>query len=214
MNAEEQKRQTRHGKHVRVACEFCPDHKMVLRFRHVAHVRKCHADQFKAFWKASGRRYPKVKRDGEHAGEHVGEQMVNNRGEHVVNIGEHLVNIGEHMVNIKKFQIGEPGEQMVNMVHLKKTVNIGEQLGEHLAEQTVNIGEQHGEHWLNNGEHIGEQLYQQCKLNILKSLSKEELAQELYLRMMKGEVEGGGLEGVKIDGGKLQLLFIPNLKEQ
>ena len=71
-----------------------------------------------------------------------------------------------------------------------------------------------GEHWVNNGEHIGEQLYQQCKLNILKSLSKEELAQELYLRMMKGEVEGGGLEGVKIDGGKLQLLFIPNLKEQ
>ena len=159
MNAKEPNRETRHGKHVRVACEFCPDHKMVLRFRHVAHVRKCHADQFKAFWKASGRRYPKVKRDGEHHGEHVGEQLVNNHGEHVVNNGEHVVNIGEHVVNIKNFQIGEHGEQMVNMVNMKNLVNIGEHLGEHMVNIGEQRGEHHGEHLVNIGEHIGEQLF-------------------------------------------------------
>ena len=45
-------------------------------------------------------------------------------------------------------------------------------------------------------------------------LTKEELAEELYLRVMRGEIEGGGLDGIKINGGKLQLLYIPNIKEQ
>ena len=214
MNDKEPIRETRHGKHVRIACEFCPDHKIILRFRHVAHVKKFHAEHFRAFWKASGKWYPKIKREGEHHGEHVGEHVGEHGGEHVVNMGEHVVNIGEQMVNIKNFEIGEHGEHVVNMVNIKNLVNIGEHGGEHMVNIGEHRGEHLGEHVVNIGEHHGEHLYSLKKLDILKMLTKEELAEELYLRVMRGEIEGGGLDGVKVDGGKLQLLFIPNIKEQ
>jgi hypothetical protein len=42
----------------------------------------------------------------------------------------------------------------------------------------------------------------------------EELAEELYKRIMAGDVAGGGLEGIKISGGRLCFLFKEDLKQE
>ena len=62
------------------------------------------------------------------------------------------------------------------MVNIKNLVNIGEHGGEHMVNIGEYRGEHHGEHVVNIGEHHGEHLYSQKKLDILKMLTKEELA--------------------------------------
>ena len=95
--------------------------------------------------------------------------------------GEHMVNMnGEHLVNMG-------GEHWVNN-------------GEH----RVNNGEHIGEHY---GEHIGEHLAYQSKHDFINSLTNEDLAEELLRRINAGEIKGGGLEGVEVAGGVLQLFF-------
>ena len=110
--------ESKHGRHVRVECQFCVPPKSILRFRHVAHVRNHHKNEFKAWYRTVGASYPRAKpkkSDGEQRVNN-GEQVVNN-GEHMVNIfkGEHVVNNGEHLVN--------NGEQMVNNHIQKETPN-------------------------------------------------------------------------------------------
>ena len=185
---EEAKQPRRRGQHVRVICQYCPDDKTILRFRHVAHVKKHHRAEYRSFMRDWGSKYPRVKRRVNNQVNMGGEQVVNvhpvnNNGEHV-HPGEHVhreiprVNmLGEHMVN----RVGEHGEQPVNI-----PVNIPVNM---MPVAVVNNGEQ----GVNN---VGEHMDSLTKRNILRTLTSAEICEELYSRMQSGEFEGAGLDGV------------------
>ena len=48
----------------------------------------------------------------------------------------------------------------------------------------------------------------------MKNFTTVELAEELYMRIMAGDVAGGGLDGVRITGGRLCFLFKEELKKE
>ena len=124
--------ESKHGRHVRVECQFCVPPKSILRFRHVSHVRNHHKNEFKAWYRTVGASYPRAKPK-----KSDGEQRVNN-GEQVVNNGEHVVNNGEHMVNIFKGEhVVNNGEHLVN--NGEHLVNNGEQkVNNHIQKETPN----------------------------------------------------------------------------
>ena len=132
MQEENQNKEKRHGKHIRVVCEYCEDKRTVLWFRHSKHVSKYHPKEFRAFMKNIGCKYPTLKKKIAQ-NEQNGEQLVN-RGEQLVNLNENLVNLGELGVNH-----GEQKDWVNNGEHLK-WVNIGEQVDlVNLGEQLVNL---------------------------------------------------------------------------
>ncbi len=66
---------------------------------------------------------------------------------------------------------------------------------------------------VNTGEHPVNTSHHQSKEEFLSRCNIGDIAMELIRRLERGEVGGNGLEGVRVEGGRLVMTFVKDIKD-